>query len=61
MKKKSARLFLYGSGLLVAFAVWTVLVRLVDVGAIGPQGSSVGFATLNFVRIFLIFLLLVKS
>ena len=33
--------------LFAAFAVWTVLVRLVDVEPIGPQGSSVGFATFN--------------
>ena len=35
------------AGLLAAFVVWTVLVRLVDVQAIGPEGSEVGFATLN--------------
>ena len=29
------------------FVLWTVLVCFVDVRAIGPQGSSVGFATLN--------------
>ena len=34
-------------GLLAAFVVWTVLVCLVDVQAIGPLGSEVGFATLN--------------
>ena len=33
--------------LLVAFVAWTLLVRFVDVEAIGPQGSSVGFAALN--------------
>ena len=33
--------------LLVAFAVWTVLVCCVDVRPIGPQGSAVGFAALN--------------
>jgi undecaprenyl-diphosphatase len=33
--------------LLVAFLLWTVSVRFVDVQAIGPQGSAVGFATLN--------------
>ena len=33
--------------LLAAFAVWTALIRSVDVQAIGPEGSSVGFATLN--------------
>ena len=33
--------------LLVAFAVWTWLVRFVDVKVIGPEESSVGLATLN--------------
>lgn len=32
---------------LAAFALWTVLVCFVDVRAIGPRGSTVGFATLN--------------
>lgn len=32
---------------LEAFALWTVLVCFVDVRAIGPRGSTVGFATLN--------------
>ena len=33
--------------MLAAFVLWTVLVCFVDVQAIGPEGSSVGFATLN--------------
>lgn len=33
--------------LLVTFILWTVLVCTVDVREIGPEGSSVGFATLN--------------
>ena len=47
MQKKNIRLLFTGVGLLVAFALWTVLVCFVDVRAIGPRGSSVGFATLN--------------
>lgn len=34
-------------GLLGAFLLWTVAVRCVDVKAIGPLGSMVGFATVN--------------
>ena len=44
MKIKS---FYIGLGLLVLFIIWTVALQFIDVEAIGPQGSSVGFATLN--------------
>ena len=47
MEKKSIRLFWVGVGLLAVFVLWTVLIRFVDVEAIGPRQSSVGFATLN--------------
>ena len=43
----SFKKFGIAAGLLAAFVVWTVLVCLVDVQAIGPLGSEVGFATLN--------------
>ena len=33
--------------MLIAFVLWTVAVCVVDVQAIGPQESSVGFATMN--------------
>lgn len=33
--------------LLAAFVLWTVLLRVVDVRAVGPNGSSVGFAAMN--------------
>ena len=36
-----------GAGLIAVFVLWTVLVSVVYVRAIGPNGSSVGFATLN--------------
>ena len=44
MKKKKLCIAL---GLLAAFVLWTVAIRLIDVQAIGPRGSTVGFATLN--------------
>ena len=44
---KKTKMLLVGAGFLAAFVLWTVLVSLVDVRAIGPNGSSVGFATLN--------------
>ena len=47
MEKKNRRLFWVGVGLLAVFVLWTVLIRFVDVEAIGPRESSVGFATLN--------------
>ena len=47
MKKKCQRSFCIAAGLLVGFVLWTLFVRLIDVQAIGPLGSSVGFATLN--------------
>jgi undecaprenyl-diphosphatase len=47
MEKKRKRCFFVGVGLLAAFVLWTVSVCFIDVRAIGPQQSSVGFATLN--------------
>ena len=47
MEKKNKNRLVFGASLVLVFALWTVLVRFVDVGAIGPEGSSVGFATLN--------------
>ena len=44
MKKKHAY---FALGCLLAFGLWTVLVTLVDVQPIGPEGSRVGFAALN--------------
>ena len=44
MKKRN---FCSALGLLAAFALWTLAIRLIDVQAIGPQESTVGFATLN--------------
>ena len=45
--KKTKKNFGIAAILLGAFVVWTAAVRLVDVQPIGPQGSAVGFATIN--------------
>ena len=44
MKKRK---FCIALGLLAAFILWTTAISLIDVQPIGPQGSIVGFATLN--------------
>lgn len=46
MKRNRSR-FVASLCLLAAFALWTVVVRFVDVQAIGPQGSCVGLAGIN--------------
>lgn len=43
MKKKIS----IALSLLMAFALWTIAISTIDVQAIGPNGSSVGFATVN--------------
>jgi len=44
---KNRNILITGFASLAAFAVWTVLVKFVDVRAIGPMESNVGFAELN--------------
>jgi undecaprenyl-diphosphatase len=45
--KTNTHSLLYAVGLLAAFVGWTLAVSTIDVAAIGPHGSTVGFATLN--------------
>ena len=47
MKKEAKLRLFFAVSTLTAFAVWTLLVSIIDVKAIGPNGSSVGFAALN--------------
>ena len=47
MKNRNLKRFSIALGLLALFTIWTLLLRFVDVQAIGPRGSSVGFATVN--------------
>ena len=47
MKKETKKNFCLAAGLLLTFVLWTVAVCFVDVKAIGPNQSVVGFATVN--------------
>ena len=47
MKKRKKKNFCIGLVLIALFIVWTVALQFIDVEAIGPRSSSVGFASLN--------------
>ena len=47
MKDKKYKMPRTGLGFLAAFALWTLLIQHVDVRAIGPRGTAVGFAAFN--------------
>lgn len=47
MKKAAKRNLCLAACLTAAFVLWTAALRIFDVQAIGPEGSSVGFATVN--------------
>ena len=47
MKKQKKKWFYASLGTLTAFVLWTAAVGLIDVRTIGPNGSAVGFATIN--------------
>ena len=47
MKKGTQKNLYVGGILLVLFVLWTAALYFVDVRAVGPRESSVGFATLN--------------
>ena len=47
MKKTNRKNIFISAMLLVAFVLWTVAIKLIDVRSIGPENSYVGFATLN--------------
>ena len=40
-------MLLTGAGLLLLFALWTMLIQCVDVQAVGPRNTKVGFAAWN--------------
>lgn len=46
-EKRGKSRLIWGGLLLFLFALWTLLVCMVDVSAVGESGASVGFSTLN--------------
>ncbi len=47
MKNNTRKTACFAIGMLTAFALWTTAVQWVDVRAVGPEGSTVGFAAMN--------------
>ena len=47
MKEIRRKELLAGIILLATFALWTVLIRHIDVQKAGPNGTEIGFATIN--------------
>lgn len=47
MKKSGKRELFTGSMFVVAFVIWTISIQVIDVQAIAPNGTEVGFATIN--------------
>lgn len=47
MKERNRKNFCITVSLLALFVLWTIAISHIDVQAIGPKGSTVGFATFN--------------
>ena len=47
MKERSKKLLFTGILLIDVFAIWTLLIQVVDVQPIGQNGTNIGFATFN--------------
>ena len=47
MKKNHHSCLYIAVSMLAAFLLWTIAICVIDVSAIGPEGSTVGFATIN--------------
>ena len=47
MQSRGKRNLLTGVILIIAFVVWTIFVKIVDVKPLGVNGTDIGFATIN--------------
>ena len=47
MKTKERKLLILGVSFIIAFALWTWLIQIIDVKPAGVNGTEIGFATIN--------------
>lgn len=47
MKKNGKRLLISGIMLVLAFAIWTLLIQIIDVQPVGQNGTDIGFSAFN--------------
>ena len=47
MKAKGIKNLITGVIFIVAFAIWTMLIQIIDVQPMGVKGTNIGFATIN--------------
>ena len=48
MRENAKRFLISGIIFIAAFALWTMLIQLIDVQPLGPNGTYIGFAEFNF-------------
>jgi undecaprenyl-diphosphatase len=46
-KKTKDKTLIAGAALLIAFVIWTAMIQMVDVQAVGVNGTDIGFAVVN--------------
>ncbi len=47
MKTKERKILISGVASIIAFAIWTLLIQIIDVKPIGVNGTEIGLATIN--------------
>ena len=47
MKTKGMKKLISGIVFIISFAIWTMLIQIIDVHPIGVKGTNIGFATIN--------------
>ena len=47
MKKNGKQVLFLGGIFIIAFAIWTALIQMVDVQSLGQNATNIGFATFN--------------